>query len=94
MAMAENFAPFFNESDFATSAVLAGVTVSGIFADGYAVGGVGIGMATGRYTFVLPTAAVPVDVVGQGLSVGGTSYVVAAAQPDGTGITTLELELP
>lgn len=94
MPMAENLAPFFAESDFASQAVLAGVNVLGIFTDPYAMGSVGgLGMATGKPTFALASSDVPANPVGLQLVVGGVSYEIADAQPDGTGVTTLVLEV-
>jgi hypothetical protein len=40
----------------------------------------------------VPTAGLSADPVGQTAVVGGTSYLVAAHQPDGTGVSTLMLE--
>lgn len=95
MPMAENLAPFFAEGDFASQATLAGVNVLGIFTDPYAMGSVGgLGMATVRPTFALASSDVPADPVGLQLVVGGVSYGIADAQPDGSGVTTLLLELP
>jgi hypothetical protein len=40
----------------------------------------------------LLTAGLSADPVGQTAVVNGTSYLVAAHQPDGTGVSTLMLE--
>ena len=94
MPMAEDLTPFFAESDFATQAALGGAAVLGIFTEPYAVGSVGgLGMATGKPTFELASSDVPANPVGQTLQIGAVSYMVADAQPDGTGVTTLVLEV-
>lgn len=94
MPMAEDLTPFFAESDFATQATLGGTAVLGIFTDPYAIGSVGgVGMATGKPTFAMASSDVPADPVDMALVLGGVSYIVADAQPDGTGVTTLVLEV-
>lgn len=90
MAFTEDLAPFF--ADFATPATLAGQGVQGIFDAAYALGQVGIGMASTQPTYTLPTASVVGEPVGQALVIGAVTYIVAAAEPDGTGITRLLLE--
>lgn len=93
MPFAESFAPFFSVSDFATSATLNGVAVSGIFDAAYALAGAGtLGMADTRPSFTLPTASVPASPAGKTLVIGAASYVVAEHQPDGTGVSLLLLE--
>ena len=91
----EDPTPFFDTSTgFAQTATLAGVSVSGIFDNAYALGAVGpYGMAGTQPVLMLPTASVPADPVGNTCVVGSTSYVVAAHEPDGTGISRLVLEL-
>lgn len=94
MPMAESFTAFFAENDFATQATLGGAAVTGIFTDPYVIGNVGaVGMATDRPTFVLAASDVPADPVDLPLVIGGVTYAVVDAQPDGTGVTTLLLEL-
>lgn len=87
-------APFFNTQHFAQVAVLGGVTVHGIFDDAYAVGEVGeLGMGTTHPTLLLPSAKVPAAVRGMQVQVAGQHFTVEDAQPDGTGLTLLILEV-
>lgn len=80
--------------DFGMDVTLNSVTVRGIFDNGYSLGSVGpIGMASTQPTLTLPTASVPANPVGQTAVVNSVSYVVAAHEPDGTGISALHLEL-
>lgn len=90
----EALATFFNTAEFGTSAVLDGVAVVGILDKGYALGNVGlVGMAGNQPMFILSTAQVDGDPVGQTLTVGTDSYIVAAHEPDGTGVSRLMLEV-
>jgi hypothetical protein len=89
--MTEDLAPFF--ADFAVDATVNGQAVRGIFDNGFASAEVGlVGMSSARPMLTLPTAGLSADPVGQTVVVGGTSYLVAAHQPDGTGVSTLMLE--
>jgi hypothetical protein len=89
--MTENLAPFF--ADFAVDATVNGQAVRGIFDNGFASAEVGlVGMSSARPMLTLPTAGLSADPVGQTAVVGGTSYLVAVHQPDGTGVSTLMLE--
>lgn len=91
-----NIAPFFNPGHFAHEAVFAGVNepVHVIFDDAYAVSSVGeLGMATTHPTLLLPAAVVPDAVRGMQVQVAGRHFVVEDAQPDGTGMTLLILEV-
>ena len=87
---AESLAPFFTE--FADPATLGGRAVRGIFDNAYQLGSVGIGLSATQPTFTLPTASVVGEAVGQSLVLGTVTYVVAAHEPDGTGISRLLLE--
>jgi hypothetical protein len=87
----ENTAAFF--TDFGQTATVGGVSVSGIFDNGFALGGVGaIGMASSQPTLTLATASVPASPVGTAVVVGGGNYTVGAHEPDGTGMSRLLLE--
>ena len=89
-------APFFNPAHFADAALFAGVgqPVYGIFDDAHAVGDVGeLGMSTTHPTLLLPSAQVPAAVRGMQVQVAGQHYTVEDAQPDGTGMTLLVLEV-
>lgn len=93
MPFAEDLSAFFDDADFAGAATLAGVSVTGIFDNGYDVGAVGSnGMATTSPRFELPSASVPQDAVGISLVYDGQAYTVVNVQPDGTGVTVLHLE--
>ena len=83
---------FFNPGEFGVEATLAGEPVVGILDRGYALGNVGlVGMAGTQPVFTCPTPAG--DPVGQVLMVGADRYVVAAHEPDGTGVSRLLLEV-
>lgn len=80
-------------ADFAVDATVNGQAVRGIFDNGYALAQVaGAGMAGTQPTLVVSTASLSADPVGQSVVVGAASYVVAAHEPDGTGVSTLLLE--
>lgn len=96
-------APFAALETRATNAVFAhlanvdatvnGVAVSGIFDDGYRLAAVGLaGMAGAQPTLTLPTASVPGSPIGVAAVVNATNYLVAAHEPDGTGMSRLLLE--
>lgn len=89
----EDLTPFFNPAEFAQSVTVGGVVVSAIFDNGYALGHVGLsGMATTQPTLTLASADVSTNPVGAAVLVGAVAYVVAAHEPDGTGISRLLLE--
>ena len=96
MAFAESLDAFFVEAEFATAATLNGVAVLGIFDRPYAPVTLGYaGAAATRPTYRLPATSADSSAVGRTLVVAGEgSFVVAEARPDGTGLVTLELELP
>lgn len=96
----EDLAPFFDAESVGVSiATVNGVEGVGVqYSAAYALGNVGtLGMASSQPAITLPDTAVPADPVGtavvitQGQGVG--SYLVAASEPDGTGITVLVLEV-
>lgn len=90
----EDLTAFFDTTTgFAQNATLAGGAVAGIFDNAFALGSVGpYGMASTQPTLTLATTSVPADPVGAACVVGGINYVVAAHEPDGTGISRLILE--
>ena len=51
------------------------------------------GMASSQPSVLMTSAGVCTDPVGWALTIKGVAYVVAAAEPDGTGLTRLTLEL-
>jgi hypothetical protein len=87
----ESLAPFFDE--FAVSCTVNGASRRGIFDTPYRLGGIAsAGMSALGPTLTLPTADVSADPVGQAVVIGSTNYVVAAHEPDGTGVSVLMLE--
>ena len=75
------------------TATLNGVEVAGVFDNSYRAGDIGIGMASTQPAFTTLTANVTGEAVGQLLVIHGTSYYVAAHEPDGTGMSLLLLEV-
>lgn len=70
-----------------------GSVVSAIFDNGYALGNVGmLGMASSQPSITLKTSDVPADPVGTAVTVNAAAYLVAAHEPDGTGISRILLE--
>ena len=94
----EDLSAFFSLADFAEAATYIdahGVqqTLSGIFDAAGTVASLGsFGIATSAPSLSAPTASLPADPVGLAITLRGCDYVVAAAEPDGTGITRLLLE--
>ena len=90
----EDFIAFMNTAEFATSATLDGVVVPAIFDAAFALGSVGAyGMASTQPSLTLSTAHVPALPIGKTVVVDAVSYLVAAHEPDGTGVSRLLLEL-
>jgi hypothetical protein len=88
MGFIENLAPFM--ADFAVDATIGGLTVLGIFDDTYQDA---LGLVAGSQpALLLPTSDVGLAGVGDSVTVAGTSYTIAAIQPDGVGITRLLLK--
>jgi hypothetical protein len=52
-----------------------------------------LGMATSQPSLTLASADVSTDPVGAAVLVGAVAYVVAAHEPDGTGVSRLLLEV-
>jgi len=74
-------------------ATLNAVAVTGIFDNGFALGSVGhFGMASTQPSLTTSTANVPANPIGMPVVVGATAYLVAAHEPDGTGMSRLLLE--
>ena len=93
MAFTEDLAPFFDTDEFAVDATLNGVAVRGICDNSYQLGDVGgQGMASTAPVLTLATTDVPASPVGKSVVVNSVSYVVAAHEPDGTGVSLLLLE--
>lgn len=92
----EDLSTFF--ADFGHTANFGAGDVLALFDDGFERSSVGaFGMATSQPAITLPSAQVPANPVGVSVvvTVDGSAvpYVVADAQPDGTGITRLLLEV-
>lgn len=87
MPFAEDFAPFFSAQEFASSALLNGTAVLGIFDAPHADP---LGVATTEPTFVMPVG--PQTVKGARLVIGPDAWHVRSVEPDGTGLCTLILE--
>lgn len=75
-------------ADFGTTATVNGVSVQAIFDAAYADP---LGMAGNTPQLTVATADLPAVAVGQAVTVNSTSYTVVGIEPDGTGITTLQL---
>ena len=91
---AEDTSAYFDTTTgFAQAATVGGVSVAVIFDNASALGAVGpFGMASTQPSITLPTTQVPATPVGTTVVVGGGTYLVAAHEPDGTGISRLLLE--
>lgn len=73
---------------------IGGDIVPALFENGFAFGNVGlIGMASSQPSITLKTSDVPSNPVGTAVTVNATSYLVAAHEPDGTGMSRLMLEV-
>lgn len=80
-------------ADFAVDATVNGQAVRGIFDNGFALGDVGMaGMAGTQPVLTVPTTSVPASPIGVAAVVNATNYLVAAHEPDGTGMSRLLLE--
>jgi hypothetical protein len=78
---------------FGDDATLSDQAVRVVFYRPHQLAAVGqYGMASTQPAVVMATSDVPGNVVGQTLVCLGTTYVVAAHEPDGTGMSTLQLE--
>lgn len=91
MPFVEDFAPFFQASEFAHDATLDGEPVRGIFDNGYQAFEVGPGVFATGPVFLLPTSEVPANATGLSLVIGADTWAVVEFEPDGTGVTLLRL---
>jgi hypothetical protein len=90
----ENLSAFMNVAEFASTVTINGATVSAIFDNASALGSVGqYGMAATQPMLTLASADVPANPVGTSVVANGSNYLVAAHEPDGTGVSRLLLEL-
>lgn len=69
------------------------VDVPGVFRDPSTVVSLGTGVDDTSPTVTVATNAVPANPVDQLVQVDGVSYLIRRAPPDGTGLTTITLEL-
>lgn len=100
MAIEEDFSIFFDTDGFAvpftfTPQVGTPETAVGIFDDAYsAATGGEVTVASTQPQLIYETATLDVTpIYGDAITVNGTAYTVVGIQPDGTGTTTLMLEL-
>lgn len=90
MAFAEDLDAFFDTAGFAVAIAFDGstATVAGIFDNQYQEA-LGVG---GQVARVMCKSSDAVGAVGRLLTVQGTHYRVVAQEPDGSGVTVLQLE--
>ena len=91
----EDTTPFFDtDTGFGQLATVGGVAnVRVLFDNAYALGNVGLlGMASTQPSITLATSSVPANPISSTVVVNATAYLVAAHEPDGTGISRLLLE--
>jgi hypothetical protein len=91
----DDLTPFFVPGEFAgVGDTLDGQPVAGIFDREFVSTDDGIGMATSRPAYLLPTSEVPAAPEEMILVIAktGARFIVAAHEPDGTGVTMLILE--
>lgn len=95
---AEDLSVFMNVAEFADVVVLDGVTVHGLFDNGYEETALGMGICGSAAMFTLASADVPENATGLELVIGenaqttdAVSYTITETMPDGTGITRLRL---
>ena len=91
MPFVEDLSVFFKASEFADTASLAGLAVTGIFDRTYIDLDAGGSLAGNTPVFTLASSSVPANVAGAALVVGGVTYKVVEPMPDGTGVTMLRL---
>ena len=92
MSFVEDLTPFF--ADFGVDATVGGVVVRAIYDEPGIVSPLGgRGSASTQPQITVPSAGLPASLHGAAATVPGKgSFTVAAAEPDGTGVTVLLLE--
>lgn len=70
-------------------ATVGGSAVDALFSDGYAEA---LGIAGSKPTLLLPTASAASAAQGGVVTVGGTSYTIAAIESNASGMTRLRLD--
>jgi hypothetical protein len=90
----EDLDAFLNtDTGFAQSVTVNGQSVKAIYNNSYAAGNVGmLGMASTTPALELKTSDVPSNPLGMAVVVNAINYLVAAHEPDGTGMSVLMLE--
>lgn len=91
----DDLTPFFVPGEFAgVGDTLDGQPVTGIFDREYVSINDGIGMASSRPAYLLPTSEAPAAPEEMILMIAktGERFIVQAHEPDGTGVTALILE--
>lgn len=91
----ENLDAFLDtDTGFAQLVTVNGQSVKAIFNNSYASGNVGLlGMSGSQPALELKTSDVPASPLGMAVVVNGSNYLVAVHEPDGTGMSTLILEV-
>ncbi len=90
MAMVEDFTPFFNTAEHAVDALWKGTTTVQVILDNAYTETFGV---NGSNPFVaVPTADMPSVARGEAMVIDSVSYTIKNIEPDGTGITRLELQ--
>ena len=90
MPFTDDTTEFFSASDFAEQVTIAGASVNAIFDSPYSR--VGTLLSMSDPALWCPSAAVAGVVRGAAVVVRGVAYTVRDVQPDGTGVTVLQLE--
>lgn len=91
MAFTEDLDAFLSTDDFAVTATLGASTFSVIFDRAHLES---LGISTTQPVLVAKTSDVSSATRGTSITVNGTAYTVMDNQPDGTGMSTLILEVP
>lgn len=90
MPFAEDLAPFFSIAGFATAVVFNGaLSVNAIFDNAYFEAEQTVGT---QPQLTCKTADLATVAVGASVVVNGTSYTVANIEPDGTGVSVVQLQ--
>ncbi len=90
MAFTENLDAFLSVDEFAVSATLGASTFSVIFDRAHLES---LGISATQPVAVAKTSDVSSATRGTSITINGTAYTVMDNQPDGTGMTTLLLEV-
>jgi hypothetical protein len=88
MAFAEDLTAFF--ADFSVPATLGAASFAVIFDAAYIDA---LGISTNQPAAVCKSTDVAACSLGTAININGTAYTVREVKPDGTGLTTLMLEL-